>query len=119
MAIGFLFSFGHYWFSAGRSVQMQYYTPTNHVSEQKGTVDYSGEGKKFTLEELAMYNGKNGNAAYIAYNGKVYDVTLSRLWSGGSHQRAHQAGKDLTIEMPEAPHGLEKLDRVKLIGILV
>lgn len=31
--------------------------------------------QEFTLEELKKYNGKNGNPAYIAVNGKVYDVT--------------------------------------------
>jgi len=27
--------------------------------------------KEFTKEELALYNGKNGNPAYVAYRGKV------------------------------------------------
>ena len=76
------------------------------------------EQKKLTLEELAKYNGQNGNPAYIAYNGKVYDVTESSFWLGGDHLGAHQAGKDLTAELELAPHGPENLDRVKLIGEL-
>ncbi|MGM0623585.1 MAG: cytochrome b5 domain-containing protein, partial [Campylobacterota bacterium] len=28
-----------------------------------------------TLNELQKHNGKNGNKAYIAYKGVVYDVT--------------------------------------------
>ncbi len=76
------------------------------------------EERKFTLDELAKYDGRNGNPAYVAYKGKVYDVTDSSFWLGGDHLGAHQAGRDLTTEMDLAPHGPENLDRVKLMGIL-
>jgi predicted heme/steroid binding protein len=75
--------------------------------------------KKFTQAELAKNDGKNGNPAYIAYKGKVYDVTDSAFWLGGDHLNAHEAGKDLTEELDLAPHGPENLDRVKLVGELV
>jgi len=78
-----------------------------------------GAEKKFTLEELKQYDGKNGKPAYIAYKGKVYDVTDNYLWLDGNHQGEHEAGKDLTEEMAQAPHGEETLERVKLIGTLV
>jgi predicted heme/steroid binding protein len=55
----------------------------------------------------------------LAHNGKVYDVTESSFWMGGDHLGAHQAGKDLTMELDIAPHGPENLDRVKLVGVLV
>jgi predicted heme/steroid binding protein len=77
------------------------------------------EQKKLTLEELAKYNGNNGNPAYIAFKGKVYDLSDSSFWLGGDHLGAHQAGKDLTAEIEIAPHGPENLDRVKLVGELV
>jgi len=35
--------------------------------------------RTFNKNELAKYNGKNGTPAYIAYKGKVYDV--SRSWN--------------------------------------
>ena len=76
------------------------------------------EQKQFTREELAKNNGRDGNPAYVAYQGKVYDVTSSSFWLGGDHLGAHQAGKDLTQELPLAPHGPENLDRVKLVGTL-
>lgn len=75
--------------------------------------------KKFTLAELEKYDGKDGRPAYIAYKGKVYDVTDDFLWVDGDHQGEHVAGKDLTEEMANAPHGEERLEIVKLIGILV
>ena len=75
--------------------------------------------RKFTSKELEESNGKNGKPAYIAYQGKVYDLSQSGLWSGGEHMGMHQAGKDVTEELELAPHGEENLERVKLIGVLV
>ena len=77
------------------------------------------ELRKFTSAELEDYNGKNGKPAYIAYKGKVYDVSESDLWRGGEHMGLHQAGKDITEELELAPHMEEVLDRVKLVGELV
>jgi len=34
--------------------------------------------KKFTKAELGKYNGKNGMPIFVAYQGKVYDVSGSR-----------------------------------------
>ena len=74
--------------------------------------------KQFTIEELKEYNGKNGKPAYIAYKGKVYDVTDDYLWTDGEHQGEHSAGADLTEKMPLAPHMEDVLERVKLVGTL-
>ena len=75
--------------------------------------------RKFTLEELKQYVGRNGSPAYVAYKGKIYDVTDSVLWIDGEHQGLHVAGKDLTEDMPMAPHGEETFERVKMVGVLV
>ena len=77
------------------------------------------EEKKMTVSELAKFDGRDGKPAYIAYQGKVYDVSDSAFWMGGDHLGAHQAGKDLTAEMDMAPHGPENLDKAKLVGKLV
>jgi predicted heme/steroid binding protein len=75
--------------------------------------------RKFTLEELKKYDGKEGRPAYIACKEKVYDVTDDFLWIDGEHQGEHTAGRDLTEEMQLAPHMEDVLERVKLIGILI
>jgi predicted heme/steroid binding protein len=73
--------------------------------------------KEYTLEELADFNGKNGKI-YVAYQGQVYDVTASALWEGGNHQGFHDAGKDLTEAMDEAPHGPETFKDYPVVGTL-
>ena len=75
--------------------------------------------RKFTRGELVQYNGKNGAPAYIAYQGKVYDVSQSFLWQKGQHQVLHSAGADLTAELDQAPHGAALLERVPVVGMLV
>ena len=72
--------------------------------------------EEFTLEELAKYNGKNVKA-YIAYQGKVYDVSNSSFWKTGIH-KGHSAGTDLSGEMDKAPHGSEILKGFPVIGTL-
>lgn len=73
--------------------------------------------KMFTLEELKQFDGKDGKPAYVAYNGKVYDVSQSGLWDSGSHFE-HLAGMDLTNVFKDAPHGEEVLERVQIVGEL-
>lgn len=63
-----------------------------------------------TLEELATFNGKNGQPAYVAYNGVIYDVTESAMWGDGDHEAMHFAGGDLTAEHDDAPHDVYVTD---------
>ena len=74
--------------------------------------------KKFTAEELQEYDGGGGKPAYVAYDGKVYDVSGSFLWEDGEHQGEHVAGKDLTDEIQEAPHEPDMLDPFPVVGEL-
>jgi len=75
--------------------------------------------KTFSENDLAKNNGENGTPAFIAYKGRVYDVTKSPLWANGDHQGLHQAGKDLTADLESmAPHGSEVLERIPEIGTL-
>ncbi len=77
------------------------------------------EDKVFTTEELATYNGQNGNPAYVAVDGVVYDVTDVPEWKGGDHWGRFTAGKDLTDEIKkQSPHGVGKLEGVPVVGTL-
>jgi len=73
---------------------------------------------ELTLDELARYHGRRGAPAYIAYQGKVYDVSRSFLWQDGRHQVVHLAGRDLTGELEAAPHTAAMLERVPIVGTL-
>ena len=73
---------------------------------------------ELTLEELAKYDGTNGEKAYVAVDGIIYDMTDSDYWKNGAHN-GFQAGRDLTKEIKEvSPHGIAKLENVKEIGKL-
>jgi predicted heme/steroid binding protein/uncharacterized membrane protein len=74
--------------------------------------------KEFTPEELSSYNGKEGRPVYIAFQGKVYDVSQSPLWSKGLHMNRHSSGKDLVAEISAAPHGTEVFERYPQVGVL-
>lgn len=75
--------------------------------------------RKFTREELAQYNGRDGAPAYVAYQGKVYDATGSWHWRDGRHQARHQAGADFNGELEGAPHGPDLLQRLPVVGVVV
>lgn len=69
-----------------------------------------------TKEELAPYNGSDGNRGLIAVNGVIYDV--SETWSGGTH-RGFTAGGDITEEIGDSPHGLTVLEKLPVVGYLI
>ncbi len=74
---------------------------------------------ELTLDELAAYDGRGGQPAYVAVDGLIYDVSDSGRWSGGMHY-SNRAGQDLTQEIKEdSPHGLRTLANVTLIGVVV
>ncbi len=75
--------------------------------------------KKFTAEELSQYDGKDGRKCYFAYKGRVYDVSDSFLWKRGEHQVFHEAGRDLTEAMENAPHGDDFIKRFPVVGELI
>lgn len=76
------------------------------------------EMKEFTSEELQSFNGKEGKPVYLSFEGKVYDVSKSPLWSKGTHMNRHPSGKNLTGEISAAPHGIEVLERYPQVGTL-
>jgi len=71
----------------------------------------------FTREELAEFDGQEGRPAYVAYAGKVYDVTNSGHVSDGAHYQ-HEMGADLTDDIEDAPHEPDVLDAFPIVGEL-
>jgi predicted heme/steroid binding protein/uncharacterized membrane protein len=74
--------------------------------------------KEYTPAELADYNGEDGKPIYIAHDGKVYDVSESKMWRKGVHMKRHQAGHNLTADIQAAPHGTDVLERYPQVGTL-
>jgi predicted heme/steroid binding protein/uncharacterized membrane protein len=74
--------------------------------------------KEFDADELAKFNGEDGQPTYIAYGGKVYDVSESKLWRKGQHMNRHRSGEDLTHDMQAAPHEADVLERYPQVGTL-
>lgn len=69
----------------------------------------------FTLEELSSYNGRNGNPAYVAVNGVVYDVTNIAAWGGATHFGL-TAGTDVTSQFASCHAGQPILSKLKVVG---
>ncbi len=68
--------------------------------------------KTFTQSELAQYDGLDGQPAYVAVDGVVYDVSASSLWREGRHitcALGAVAGKDLTSVIAQAPSNMRSL----------
>jgi predicted heme/steroid binding protein len=74
--------------------------------------------QKISKQQLEENNGQNGKPAWVAVEGKVYDVTESSFWADGSHMGMHDAGKDLTDDLSMAPHGADNMEKVKFVGDL-
>ncbi|MBN2828338.1 MAG: cytochrome B5, partial [Tissierellales bacterium] len=51
-----------------------------------------------TLEELKSYDGQNGNPAYIAIDGIIYDVSNVSQWKNGTHN-GQTAGNNLSDQI--------------------
>jgi len=86
--------------------------PTTNTTDQTGQTQ-----KTFTLAQLAAFNGKNGAKAYVAYNGKVYDVTSYGSWGTGSHHGI-KAGTDITSAFANSPHSASMFDGLTVVGTL-
>lgn len=78
---------------------------------------FSEGHKAFTREELSKYNGQNGQPAYVAYKGIVYDVSNVPQWAGGTHH-GEKAGTDVTNDISRSPHGEKVFADLPQVGTL-
>lgn len=74
--------------------------------------------KRFTSQDLAGFDGTDGKPLYVAYKGIVYDITASRLWKAGKHMNRHHGGSDMGLELSQAPHSPDVLERFPRVGVL-
>ena len=79
---------------------------------------YDRVENEFTVEELEKYNGENGNPAYVAIEGVIYDVSKIPAWKTGKHFGL-TAGQDLS-EQFESCHGIiDILANAPKVGVLM
>jgi len=87
-----------------------------HSRMRKGSGSGAAAGdEEINRSGISDFDGENGSRAYFIYNDKVYDVSGSEQWENGSHFGKHHAGRDLTGDIDDAPHGEEVLGRVPMI----
>lgn len=101
--------------AAASSVVAPDVTSSSNAASSSNT---QADAKTFTLDELAQYDGKNGNDAYVAVAGTVYDVTHADKWQNGNHYGV-KAGTDLTTAINRSPHGSSVLEGLPIVGTLV
>ena len=77
--------------------------------------------RTYTVEELAQYDGKDGNQCLVAVDGNVYLIEGFALWQSGEHLPSGgraRCGLDLSEVINESPHGRSKLQLLKQVGTL-
>lgn len=95
-------------------------TATATATMDPAVADAAANGTlELTLDQLKQYDGKNGNPAYVAVDGVIYDVTNVPAWRNGDHN-GYSAGNDLTdIIKNKSPHGVKNLIGLPVVGKLV
>jgi predicted heme/steroid binding protein len=100
-------------------------TSTASSGTSKVTPPVSSQLKQFTLATLKAYNGKNGAKAYVAYSGKIYDVSNSAYFRNGVHTKDSSvvAGVDITTAMnnsaPSSHIARNYMGTLPQVGVLV
>ncbi len=80
-------------------------------------VEASGAERTITREELRKHDGIK-LPSWVAVDGIVYDVGKSFQWIHGKHQEVHFAGKELSTNLKDAPHGPEVFAKFSRVGRL-
>ena len=72
----------------------------------------------YTKSQLALRNGQDKPEIWVAFEGRIYDVSASKLWRKGKHYE-HWAGQDLTDELKDAPHSRQVFEKFSVVGLLI
>jgi len=83
------------------------------VQTSKPNQTQTSSQKTFTTDELSKYDGQNGNKAYVAVDGNVFDVTP--VFENGSHF-GHFAGRDLSSQF-YTRHVKSSISKYPVVGI--
>ena len=83
-------------------------------SSSATAADVISSQKIFSLKELAQYDGQNGQPAYVAVDGVIYDLTS--VFRSGTHF-GYQAGQDLSSAFHQQ-HSTNILSRYPIVGKL-
>jgi len=110
------FLYVHFFYSSSAAATAAIYSDNNSVPTSE-TAPVGGNKtdinlKIFSAATLAAYNGLNGQPAYAAVSGIVYD--LSPVFINGWHQ-GHRAGQDLTAVF-YSQHVSSLLKRYPVVG---
>ncbi len=98
------------------TVQSSGLNSTAASSQTSETKPALSVGLTLTVEELKVFNGENGQPAYVAVDGIIYDVSAIGKWKNGTHQGKYRAGNDLSEEIKKSPHGKAFLDQAVIVG---
>ena len=101
----------------GRLSQLFDMTLYESIPGNGAAIPVQGGPKVLTRSELLKYDGKNGSPAYVAVNGKIYDVTNSAAWAAASHFGLN-AGCDLTGAHASCHANRDVLSQLKVVGRL-
>lgn len=80
-------------------------------------IDDGSNNTIFSIADLANYDGKDGAAAYIAFEGNVYDVTDVEGWEDGEHKGV-LAGTDVSDDLADSPHTASIFSGLNIVGTL-
>ena len=81
------------------------------------------KARTFTAEELKKFHGKDGQPAYAAVDGIVYDLSKTKFWKDGQHMKLHNAGTDLSPAIHSKAAKLmhkdrQVLEKVPKVGVM-